>query len=211
MRALVADDDRGTALLLRRSLERWGLTVAVAFDGLEAWRILETDSAIALVVLDWSMPGLDGPEICRRIRADARREHLHVLLVTAREGAGDIVRGLDAGADDYMTKPFDSEVFRARVHVAMRVLRLKARLAERVVELETALANVKQLRGLLPICSYCKQVRNDHDYWEQVEQYISDHTDVQFSHGICPSCYKKVSEDMNGPSEVPVSERRDEE
>jgi DNA-binding response OmpR family regulator len=199
MRALVADDDRTTAVMLRHTLERWGLEVVVTHDGAEAWAAIQRDPDIGLAVLDWNMPGLDGPEVCRRIRADASREHLHVLLLTGRESRADVVIGLDAGADDYLSKPFDPEVFRARVGVGLRVLKLKEHLAERVAELEVALSKVKQLRGLLPICSYCKHVRSDGDYWEQVEQYISAHTDVQFSHGICPACYDKVAADMDRP------------
>jgi sigma-B regulation protein RsbU (phosphoserine phosphatase) len=197
MRALVADDDRVTVELLRHTLQQWDLDVAVAYDGGEAWDILQRDPTIGLVILDWSMPGLDGLEICRRIRADAAREHLHVLLLTAHDGAAAIVSGLDAGADDYLSKPFDPEVFRARVHVGLRILRLKERLAERVAELETALARVKQLHGLLPICRYCKQVRSDTGYWEQVETYVSHHTDLQFSHGVCPECYERVVAELD--------------
>jgi DNA-binding response OmpR family regulator len=197
MRALVADDDLATAALLQRTLERWGLDVIVAHDGLEALKAVQEDPGIGLAVLDWSMPGLDGPEVCRRIRADPARAHLHLLLLTAREARADVISGLDAGADDYLSKPFDPEVLRARVHVGLRVLKLKERLAERVAELETALSKVKQLHGLLPICSYCKHVRTDGDYWEQVEQYVSNHTDLQFSHGVCPACYDKVAADMD--------------
>ena len=95
--------------------------------------------------------------------------------------------------------PVDPEVFRARVHVGLRILRLKERLAERVAELETALAKVKQLHGLLPICSYCKQVRSDTDYWEQVETYVSQHTGLQFSHGVCPACYERMAAEFDPP------------
>ena len=197
MRALVADDDRATVALLRHTLERWDLEVVLAHDGAEAWAAIERDPGIGLAILDWNMPGLDGPEVCRRIRGDAARAHMFVLLLTARESRADVVIGLDAGADDYVSKPFDPEVFRARVAVGLRVLKLKERLAERVTELEAALSKVKQLRGLLPICSYCKHVRSDGNYWEQVEQYISAHSDMQFSHGICPACYDKVAADMD--------------
>ena len=204
MRALVADDDRATAALLRSTLEKWGLEVVVAHDGAEAWAILQQDSDIALAILDWSMPGLDGPEVCRRIRADPARAHLHVLLLTAREGRTDVIRGLDAGADDYLSKPFDPDILRARVNAGLRVLKLKERLAERVAELETALSRVKQLHGLLPICSYCKHVRSDDNYWEQVEHYVSQHTDLQFSHGICPSCYDTVIAGMDRIEDSPA-------
>ena len=192
MRALVADDDRVTAVILKAALERLGLEVLVAHDGSDAWEILQRDPGIALTVLDWMMPGADGPEICRRIRRDEGRAHMYVILLTSRDASADLVAGLDAGADDYLIKPFESEELRARVQVGLRVHSLQERLAERVVELQAALSNVKQLRGLLPICSYCKSVRTDQNYWEQVDHYVAQHTDVQFSHGICPGCYATV-------------------
>jgi sigma-B regulation protein RsbU (phosphoserine phosphatase) len=191
-RVLVADDERATAALLRATLERWGLEVVVVHDGAEAWAAVQKDEGIGLAVLDWGMPGLDGPEVCRRIRADPSRAHLHVILLTARDGRDDVIHGLEAGADDFMAKPFDPGVFRARVDVGLRVLKLKEHLAQRVAELQTALSQVKQLHGLLPICSYCKHVRTDENYWEQVEQYVSHHSDLQFSHGVCPPCYDRV-------------------
>ena len=196
MRALVADDDRVTATMLAKTLARWGLDVTVLHNGAEAWNAIEQDASIALVILDWMMPGLDGPEVCRRIRQTPDHAHLYVLLITARNSRTDVVAGLDAGADDYLTKPFDLEELRARVHVGLRVLGLQERLNERVAELEEAMANIKQLRGLLPICAYCKRVRGDGDYWEQVEQYIAHHSDAQFSHGICPTCFHNVVEKL---------------
>jgi sigma-B regulation protein RsbU (phosphoserine phosphatase) len=202
MRALVADDDRATVALLRGTLQGWGLEVVVARDGAEAWNAVQQDAGIGLAILDWSMPELDGPEVCRRIRAEATRAHLYLLLLTARDNPADVIVGLDAGADDFVTKPFDPGVFRARVHVGLRVLTLKARLAERLAELEGALSRVKELRGLLPICSYCKHVRTDENYWEEVEHYLSAHTELQFSHGICPACYKQV---MAGLDETEAS------
>ena len=192
MRVLVADDDRMSARILARSLERWGLTVVVAHDGEEAWRIIQEDGELAMAILDWMMPGADGLELCRRIRQDERHRHMHVLLLTARDSRADVVAGLDAGADDYLIKPVDPEELRARVHVGIRVVTLQERLAERVAELQDALSNVKQLSGLLPICSYCKRIRSDENYWEKVESYISEHTDAKFSHGICPPCLEKV-------------------
>ena len=140
------------------------------------------------------MPELDGVEICRRARKRPDPQPLHIILLTARGRKEDIIAGLQAGADDYVTKPFDHEELRARVQVGVRVVELQAALAVRVVELEEALARVRQLRGLLPICSYCKKIRDDKNYWQQVEQYVGAHSDVQFSHGICPDCYQKVVE-----------------
>src|SRR5207237_6416573 len=103
-----------------------------------------------------------------------------------------IVTGLTAGADDYIVKPFQRDELHARVRVGERLLELQATLADRVKELEAALARVKLLHGLLPICSYCKKVRDDQNYWQQVESYISAHSGVQFSHGICPGCYESL-------------------
>ena len=119
----------------------------------------------------------------------------------AREARGDLVTGLNAGADDYVTKPFDPEELRARVQVGVRILTLQKNLAERVEELQAALSNVKQLRGLLPICSYCKRIRGDDQYWQQLEGYIAEHSDAQFSHGICPTCYATISAELDRGSE----------
>jgi phosphoserine phosphatase RsbU/P len=114
-----------------------------------------------------------------------------VLIVTSRELTEDLVAALDAGADDYVTKPFQVEELKARVGVGLRVASLQRRLADRVAELEHALAHVTRLQGLLPICMYCKKIRNDQNYWTQVETYITDHSEVRFSHGICPECRAK--------------------
>jgi len=200
VRVLVADDDATGATILARSLTRWGLEVVVARDGDEAWRIIDQDGGIAMAILDWMMPCADGLELCRRIRLDDRHAHMHVILLTARGSRADVVAGLDAGADDYLIKPFDAEELRARVHVGIRVLSLQDRLADRVAELQEALSNVKQLSGLLPICSYCKRIRGDENYWERVESYISEHTDAKFSHGICPTCYETVLGQLEGGS-----------
>jgi DNA-binding response OmpR family regulator len=197
VRALIADDDRGTALILKSALERMDLEVVVAHDGSDAWEILERDPGIVLTVLDWMMPGVDGPELCRRIRLNESHAHMYVILLTSRDASADLVAGLDAGADDYLIKPFESEELRARVQVGLRVHRLQERLAERVDELEAALSKVKQLRGLLPICSYCKRIRGDDQYWTQVEGYIARHSDAQFSHGICPACFEAVSAELD--------------
>jgi len=200
MRVLIADDELTSATVLARSLERWGLETVIAHDGEEAWRIIDQDDGVSMAILDWMMPFADGPELCRRIRQDERHAHMHLILLTARDSSADVVACLDAGADDYLTKPFDLEELRARVHVGIRVLKLQERLAARVEELQTALSKVKQLSGLLPICSYCKRIRSDKNYWERVDSYIADHTDAKFSHGICPTCYETVIAEFEGSS-----------
>ena len=200
MRALVADDDRVTAEILSRTLKRWEFDVTVVGNGAAAWDHLRAATVPTLAILDWMMPELDGPEVCRRVRRELPLANMYLMLLTARESRGDLVAGLDAGADDYITKPFDAEELRARVQVGVRVLTLQKSLAERVEELQAALSNVKQLRGLLPICSYCKRIRGDDQYWQQLEGYIAEHSDAQFSHGICPTCYAAVSAELDhGP------------
>jgi DNA-binding response OmpR family regulator len=143
-----------------------------------------------LAILDWMMPGLDGVEVCRRVRRGATATPPYLILLTAKGRREDIVTGLRSGADDYVTKPFNREELRARVQVGIRIVELQHSLADRVKALEEALTRVKQLQGLLPICSYCKKIRDDRNYWQQVENYISEHSEAQFSHSICPDCYE---------------------
>jgi DNA-binding response OmpR family regulator len=190
MKVLIADDDRLTAAMLQRRLEGWGLELVVVSDGAEAWEAIEHDPTIALAIVDWMMPSIEGPELCRRIRRDEKHAHIYLLLVTSRDSRADIVSGMDAGADDYLTKPIDPEEFRVRLNAGLRVVMLQQRLAQRVKQLEEAASSIVQLHGLLPICSYCKNVRTDENYWLQVEDYVAEHSDLQFSHGICPKCYE---------------------
>ena len=117
---------------------------------------------------------------------------LYIILLTARADRQDAIDGLGAGADDYVTKPFDAAELRARVSVGVRVVELQVEVAARIADLEEALARVDQLHGILPICSYCKKVRNDSDSWQQVEAYVSAHSAVRFSHWVCPECVKSV-------------------
>jgi sigma-B regulation protein RsbU (phosphoserine phosphatase) len=197
MKVLIAEDDRVTCELLDRTLRRWDYETTLVADGQEAWRRLSEASAPTLAILDWMMPGLDGPDICRRVRAELPLANMYLMLLTAREARRDLIAGLDAGADDYIVKPFDTDELRARIAVGTRVLALQEKLAERVEDLQAALSNVKQLRGLLPICSYCKRIRGDDSYWQQVEGYIAAHSNAQFSHGICPTCYAAISAELD--------------
>ncbi|MBX9628232.1 MAG: response regulator [Gemmataceae bacterium] len=191
---LVAEDDAVALRVLEATLRGWGHEVTVARDGLAAWDILRREDRPKLAVIDWMMPGLEGPEVCRRARALGRAVPTYLILLTAKDQTDDVVAGLESGADDYVTKPFDRQELRSRLRVGERMVALHQGLADRVRELETALGQVKQLKGLLPICSYCKKVRDDRNYWQRVETYIAAHSAARFSHGICPDCWKDVIE-----------------
>jgi CheY-like chemotaxis protein len=170
----------------------WGYDVVVVSDGDAAWQAMSQPDAPALAILDWMMPGMDGTEICRRVREKAAATSTYIILLTTKDAKDDIVAGLRAGADDYLTKPFDVEELRARVQVGVRLVELQQKLADRVNELAEALAEVKKLHGLLPICAWCRKIRDDSNYWQEIETYVVRHLDTQFSHGICPDCFAKV-------------------
>ena len=192
MRILIAEDEPVSRRLLQKTLEQWGYDVVICEDGTSAWNALQEPDAPAVAVLDWMMPGMDGPEICRGVRESGAQRQPYLMLLTSRTRMQDVVAGLKAGADDYLTKPVDREELEARLSVAARVVQLQQRLADRVSELEEAISRVRQLQGLLPICAYCKRIRDDQNSWNQVESYIAEHLDVRFSHGICPSCLETV-------------------
>jgi sigma-B regulation protein RsbU (phosphoserine phosphatase) len=203
MRILVAEDDAVTRKLLESTLGRLGLDVITAADGNAAWSALETlkgKDAPELAVLDWMMPGLEGIQILRRLRTTPGFELLYVILLTSRTDKEDVAYGLAAGANDYIAKPFDPSELEARVRVGERMVKLQRSLAARVAELEVALAHVQRLQGLLPICSYCKKVRNETNYWEQVDSYLTSHSDVQLTHGICPQCMETMMKQLDEAS-----------
>jgi CheY-like chemotaxis protein len=191
MRVLVADDDLTYCRTLEALLRKWGHEPVVTCDGEQAWQILQSPEAPSMAILDWMMPGKDGVDICRQVRQGSPARPTYIILLTSKERKEDIVSGLDAGADDYMTKPFEREELRARIQVGERILKLQTELAGRVKELQEALDQIKTLEGIVPICMYCKKIRNDQNYWQQVETYISQHSKAEFTHGLCPDCLEK--------------------
>lgn len=194
MYVLIADDDPVSRMLVTCHVRNWGYDPLVAEDGAEAWELILTSDRAVLAILDWAMPHLDGLEVCRRVRSLPSERLVHAILLTGRSARDDVIAGLRAGADDYLTKPFDPQELYARVQTGARILTLQQSLADRVRDLEAALANVKQLQGLLPMCSYCKCIRDDRNYWMRLEHYLATHSDAQVSHGICPGCYASIVE-----------------
>jgi PleD family two-component response regulator len=207
-RILIADDDRLSAQVLARTLSPDRFDVTVASDGAEALAILQQPDSPPLAILDWMMPKLDGPDVCRLIRSTAFEANKYLILLTSRDAREDVVVGLEAGADDYLVKPCHQGELLARVSVGARVLALQERLAGRVEELELALSKVKRLSGLLPICSYCKAIRSDNNYWQQVDTYLSEQSEAQFSHGICPACFETLSKEIDEYEKSKPSKRR---
>ena len=173
---LVVDDDPVSSGQLGALAKAAGYEVQSAPDGRQAWELLQL-ARVPIVISDWYMPEMDGPELCRRIRARTREPYVYFILVTSRGGKQQYLAGMEAGADDFIAKPVDADELRARLKVAERILGLRKELA--------------QLEVLLPICSYCKRIRNDKEEWEPLERYIETHFERLVTHSICPDCYVK--------------------
>ncbi len=191
-KVLLAEDDPVSRKVLERTLRSWNHEVFVAEDGAAAWEIIQQENSPRLMLLDWMMPEVDGIELCQRIRRDPKLALAYVILLTAKHQKEDIIHGLASGAHDYITKPFDRGELQARLQVGQRVLDLQTELAQRVSDLEAAMDQVRRLQSLLPICSYCKRVRDDRNYWQEVEAYLMTRIDLRLSHSICPDCYREV-------------------
>ena len=177
MNILVVDDDPTLRFILEGTLTKLGHHVTITRDGLEALRFFEK-GIVPLVISDMLMPVMDGLELCRRIRQANRSHYTYVILLTMVQGKAGYLDGMQAGADDFLTKPFDKDMLVARLAVAERILKLQLQ--------------VKHLAGMLPICSRCKKVRDDQNYWHQVESYIAQYTDATFTHSYCPDCFKNL-------------------
>jgi PleD family two-component response regulator len=189
---LVAEDDEKTRKALVFLLQRHGFAVTLANDGQTAFEILVSPDPPQIALLDWEMPRLDGLHVCRAVRTLPAKNYTYMIMVTARDQAADVLAAFAAGVDDFLSKPVDGSQLLARLRCGERVLSLEDRCLQRIKELEAALEEVRQLKRLLPICMYCKKVRDDGDYWQEIETYIHTHTGTDFSHGVCPSCLEKV-------------------
>jgi DNA-binding response OmpR family regulator len=188
MKILLVDDDAVSRRVLEEAVRRMGHDLTVVSDGTEAWAALEAEGFDCLIS-DWVMPGLDGLELCRRVRAREGSPFLYIMLVSHRNGTDHIAEGIMAGANDFMPKPCAPAELRARLHAAERMVALERSLARQLEELRDALDEVATLRRLLPICMYCKSIRNDQEVWNEIEEYFRAHAHTEFTHSICPTCY----------------------
>jgi DNA-binding response OmpR family regulator len=201
---LIVDDIPANLNLLRGVLEPEGFRVLGATSGGGALNILQR-TVPDLILLDVSMPEMDGFETCRRLKQLEGVNSIPVVFITARHEIEAVVEGFKCGAADYLTKPFNREEVIVRVKAHLENSRLQRLLRERNLELERvngeltrrqqqleeALGNIKTLRGLIPICSYCKKIRDDKGFWERVESYLKKHSEASFSHSICPECLRE--------------------
>lgn len=189
-RVLIVDDTTTNIQVLNEILQNEFRTY-FALSGSEA---LEKAEALRpdLILLDVMMPGMDGFEVCRTLKKDPQLAAIPVIFITALGQAEQESQGLAMGAADYVTKPFNPELVLLRVRNHMELKWQRDLLEKRNRELEEALARVKVLSGIIPICSACKKIRDDHGYWNQLESFIREHSDAEFTHGICPSCARQL-------------------
>jgi sigma-B regulation protein RsbU (phosphoserine phosphatase) len=176
MKILIAEDDNVSRLVLLTKLKKMGHEVIATEDGEAAWNSFLEDHP-QLIITDWMMPKLDGLDLCRMIRSHMQAKYPYVMVLTALAGKKNYLEAMDAGADDFLNKPVDMEELTARLVVAERILSLRTQMT--------------LLEGLLPICAYCKQIRDDKNNWQPIEGYISKRSDATFSHGYCPDCIEK--------------------
>jgi DNA-binding response OmpR family regulator len=206
-KVLVVDDSPDILLLSTSILRRAGYEVLEASTGKECFDAVQTNHP-DLVVLDVMLPDMTGMDVCRQMKNDKRSEDIFVILASGIQIASERqAEGLDIGADGYIVRPISNKEFLARVQAGERIKRAEDALREKereqeelVSQLKEALAEIKTLKGFIPICALCKKIRDDEGYWDQLEVYISKHTDAKFTHGLCPECVEKYRAEMKNLS-----------
>ncbi len=210
---LLVDDNPRNIQLLGNLLNEYYKT-AVALSGFEALAFVRKNRP-DLILLDIMMPEMDGFEVCKELKKDTELKEIPVIFLTAKTDSETVVKGFKIGAKDYITKPFNHDELLARVktHLDLKIAsdnqnRLLSQKEQLIVKLQKAFKEIKTLKEFIPICSFCKKIRNDEQYWEGIEEYISKRTDSRFSHGICPDCarkhypeFSKGIEKMNNPKD----------
>ena len=183
MKILMAEDEPVASKVLQRALELLGHQVVTASNGLEAWEAFDREP-VRLIVSDWLMPGLDGLGLCKKVRERKKTPYTYFILLTSQEtGPENYDLATEAGVDDFLTKPLDRATIRMRLRVAERILKFTT--------------EIRQLKDMIPICAYCRKIRNDDNYWQMVETYINKETGSNFTHGICPECSKALLAQLN--------------
>ena len=190
MNILIAEDDPISCGILKKNLEKSDHEVITSANGKEAWELFQ-ENDISFVISDWMMPEMDGLELCSHIRSVKDHRYVYMILLTVKSKKEDLVMGMEAGADDFITKPYNIAELTVKVRAGERILQLEKNLASKIKSLEKSIEHINKLHGLLQICCYCKKIRDDKNYWHQVEEYIENHSEVVFTHCICPDCYEK--------------------
>jgi CheY-like chemotaxis protein len=188
---LIVDDTPDNLRLLAGILSTRGFRVRPVTTGEHAMVSIRKESP-DLILLDIMMPGIDGYEVCRLLKKDKETASIPVIFISALHETIDKVKAFSLGGVDYITKPFKSEEVLARVKTHITLRYLQVQMEKKNAELQKALDEIKVLRGFIPICASCKRIRNDKGYWEQIESYISNHSEAMFSHGCCEECAKKL-------------------
>lgn len=174
---LVAEDELVTRRLIEKFLTADGHRVHAVENGADAWKFYQT-TPVQVVVSDWMMPDSDGLELCRKVRSVKRDEYTYFILLTSvSRNHENIHAAVEAGVDDFLNKPINPDDMWMRLRVAARILGYAKQ--------------VRQLEALIPICAYCKKVRNDANLWQAVDSYLSQRTGADLSHSICPDCYER--------------------
>jgi phosphoserine phosphatase RsbU/P len=199
LRILVVDDDAMARLTFESVIRSAGWSPIAIEDPGQAYEILTGPNSPPIALIDWQMPTMSGLDLCRRVRQAEPTARPYLIFVTANSASTDVVSGLDAGADGYMTKPVVAIELQARVRAALRTIALQQDLRNRLDEAEAASAKTKPLRDLLPMCCYCRRIRDEAEHWSTLEQYLTQRIDVKFTHGFCPSCFEEhVLPDLEG-------------
>ena len=188
---LIVDDTPENLTLLRSMLTEKGYRVLAAINGEMALKAVRTNLP-DLILLDIRMPGMDGYEVCKQLKSEEKTRKIPVIFISALNEVDDKVKALSLGGVDYITKPFQAEEVLARIKTHLALRSLQKSLEDKNAQLQKALDEIKILQGIIPICTNCKKVRDDENFWNNVEGYLKKRLDIELSHSVCPDCSKKL-------------------